>query len=1159
MTPLRPIAGAVAACLCAAGLALAAPTLEVPEVPPGAPGGAVPPNVLIALSLTYRDAAAAYTAPYDTATTYDGYFNPRLCYSYPAASGKPGGAGGDADLSPERGYFSAHGRADARHMCGAGFSGNFLNWAATSRLDLLRLGLTGGDRWIDTAGMTVLQRAVLPDGPPGVDFYAHPEYFARKTVADGTGLAPFGAGELHIVSCRDRILFSRTDRGKRCDAPRRGKTGRLLVSDKHLGEYAARVRVCDADDAADRPALCRPRGSASKPEGALQEIAPAARIGVMSYLTGRGVEDRNLYGGVLRAPLKDIRTEWNEQTGVLARDPDNTGAAASGAINVINRTGRDGIYKAYAPTAELYYEALRYLQGRALDASAGSDGQLAVLGPQPDPLLARCQRNAVAVVARPFGVEDRYLPGNWVTSYLDRGRAADTFAPGEPFNVMAWTDRAGLDAGVVNLARKAGGADGTGSFYLAGAALWSSTRPIRADLDGTVETLALQTSPESGLNPLALAARGAWFDGANAAGLREAALAVARRAVRPQGSVPAMATASVDSRGGFILLSSYDRASWSGDLARFELVDGRIAPGASWRAAGKLPPPSTRNIFTTIERPDGTGAAVPFEPGVVDMDPDLVRYLRGERRDEGKSMRARAGMLGDIVRSVPLVVGPPSVSVQGEGYAEFRQRHAGRRTLAYVGANDGMLHAFDAATGIERFAYVPRALYPALPQLASPGYAHRAWVDGSPGAGEAYTGDAWRTVLASGYGMGAKGLFAIDITRPEAFAAGAGELWQFSDADDRRMGHVLAPPVIAKLKVSSGKAPPRYRYFALVSSGLNNYANGGAPDGALFLLALDKPRRERWRINVNYYRFDAAAAERGDANALGPPSVVLAADGSVTHAYAGDLQGRLWRFDLRGSPPWRGAATQLFTARDGRGTLQPISSAPRIVYGPGGGHLVLFGTGRMLEARDALPSGSGIQSLYAVYDSLAEGAAVGSRSQLAVRMLERSGAGFRVAGEPVDYARHKGWYFDFPDSARTGERMTAPPLADGGVLVATSTVPAADPCSTSATRTYVLSALGGLAHAGADAGAATAGVTGTTSANSSPIPPLLVLAGTTTTARDGAGLARAVRRYAFVPVAPGGQALPAVSVALPAKRLSWREITNWQELHDAAIEEGESK
>lgn len=205
----------------------------------------------------------------------------------------------------------------------------------------------------------------------------------------------------------------------------------------------------------------------------------------------------------------------------------------------------------------------------------------------------------------------------------------------------------------------------------------------------------------------------------------------------------------------------------------------------------------------------------------------------------------------------------------------------------------------------------------------------------------------------------------------------------------------------------------------------------------------------------------------------------------------------------------------------------------------------------MLEERDTLATQNGTQSLYAVHDNLAaDGAAIRSRGQLAARRLERDGDGFRISGQPIDYATDKGWYIDLPDSAQTGERMTTSPFVDGGVLVATSSL------SGTGTRTYVLSALSGMAHIAAGPDAPGSATTGRLSNSAAPVPPLLLLASSASGASDGTGRARAVRRYSFIPAMPGDAVPPPVSVEVPARRLSWREITNWQELHDAAPRPG---
>lgn len=575
-------------------------------------------------------------------------------------------------------------------------------------------------------------------------------------------------------------------------------------------------------------------------------------------------------------------------------------------------------------------------------------------------------------------------------------------------------------------------------------------------------------------------------------------------------------SANIVSGDGFVLVASYDRSNWSGDLVRFDF--GITAP--AWSAAKRLPAPAERHIYTSVASGEST-ELVEFVSGAVPgIERDLIDYLRGERSREGKGMRVRAGALGAIVRSVPVIVGAPSSSVQGEGYEAFRALHARRKGLAYVGANDGMLHAFDIATGIERFAYIPRALHELLPQLARTDGQPKSYLEGHAGVGEAYSGSVWRTVLASGFGMGRSGLFALDITNPDRFESGAGELWQFTGDDDSHMGHVLSAPSIAKFRIGSRDGEPRYRYFVIVPSG-----------GALFLLALDKRERERWRKGTNYYRFAAGDVQNG---VLGPATVIPGADGSVQYAYAGDVHGQLWRFDFTAAAPWKNAVSLLFTATDDEGRTQPVSTAPRVVFAPAGGHLVLFGT-----------SGTeGIQSLYAIHDSLdRKRTSASTRKALARRRLSATDNGYRITGAEVEYGRGSGWYLDFAGS----ERIISMPMADGGVLVASTSVPARDPYAAPTIRTYVLSAVTGFAHAGASP-------TGIARSGSVFGPPLLVLSGTTRSAPDATGRAMAVRRYSFIPLPPGGEAPPAVDIAIPGRRLSWREILNWDDLHRSATE-----
>lgn len=658
---------------------------------------------------------------------------------------------------------------------------------------------------------------------------------------------------------------------------------------------------------------------------------------------------------------------------------------------------------------------------------------------------------------------------------------------------------------------------------------------------------------------------------------------------------PRRSQVALDPAGaGFLVESSVEASGWSGRLEQRALLrgtDGTIATGAaplwdagkvlSGDAAQSLPPrpaPAQRKIYTLV-RKDQSTATVPFDwaslpaeqRAWLDLAPSgtladgmgeaRVAFLRGARDREigqpGGVFRRRASLLGDAVRSMPLIVGAPSTAVQGAGYDSFYTRYKARAGAVYLGANDAMLHAFDARDGAELFAYVPNALVPFLNLLSDPAYRHRPYVDASAGQGEASLGGQWRSVLVSGMGMGARGVFALDISNPGAFDAGMGALWEFTEQDDPAIGFINAAPLVVKLKVAIKGGVPQYRHFALVASGVNNYgqdASHADAGGALFLLALDKPASARWKQGSNYYKLAAPAAEPALANALAAPAVAIAGDGSVRFAYAGDLQGRLWRFDLSGKPPFSSAV--LFDARDDSGQRQPITQAPRVVFAPGGGYLVLFGTGKLIEDADLQPANFAPQSFYAVRDSAASPIVpVNGRAALARRTLSGSAA-YTVQGEQFDYsgtdAKH-GWYFDFPQAGVDGERLAASPVLASGAVFVNTVVPGVDPCVAAATRTYALDALAGfvvkpgvVAASDASTGALTRSATGAL--------PLVMALDAVTAARSATGGAPVRRKIGVLHLQDEGAApsLVPVDVSVPARRLSWREVANWQELHDAA-------
>ena len=135
---------------------------------------------------------------------------------------------------------------------------------------------------------------------------------------------------------------------------------------------------------------------------------------------------------------------------------------------------------------------------------------------------------------------------------------------------------------------------------------------------------------------------------------------------------------------------------------------------------------------------------------------NFVNYLRGDRTNErisdadaSKPYRRRNVLLGDIVNSKLTAVGAPNFAFSDSvnpGYAKFKSDYSNRQPMVYMGANDGMMHAFNgsldgADAGKEQFAYVPSAVFAGpsgtpsadgLAQLGNPNYQHRYYVDATP-------------------------------------------------------------------------------------------------------------------------------------------------------------------------------------------------------------------------------------------------------------------------------------------------------------------------------------------------------------------------------------------------------------------------------------------
>ena len=332
-----------------------------------------------------------------------------------------------------------------------------------------------------------------------------------------------------------------------------------------------------------------------------------------------------------------------------------------------------------------------------------------------------------------------------------------------------------------------------------------------------------------------------------------------------------------------------------------------------------------------------------------------------------------------------------NVAIVGCGWAAEWQVHDGFAGLpqlfavvAVCDSDESRARSFAARHGIDHAV----TRYTEL--LALPDYTHLPFVDAMPAVEEAQLtasdgATTWKTVLVSGMGGGAQGIFALDLTDPDAFDKSK-VMFEFTDADDVDMGNVIGQPKLVRIKQAGAAATaPQYRWYVAVSSGYNNYQADGASstDGrqALFLLSLDKAVSDTWTLNSNYFKIKLPAplgtvTQAGLAN----PGYVQGYYGEARILYAGDLQGNLWRFDLRtginadnvaAAVQTNASNTYIPLAKVG----QPITTSPVITAGADSGYMVLFGTGKYMEMADVTAGMSVTNAIYGIWDKLSTAAA----------------------------------------------------------------------------------------------------------------------------------------------------------------------------------------
>jgi len=586
--------------------------------------------------------------------------------------------------------------------------------------------------------------------------------------------------------------------------------------------------------------------------------------------------------------------------------------------------------------------------------------------------------------------------------------------------------------------------------------------------------------------------------------------------------------------------ASFDSNDWSGSLKSVPIQDGPVdilplgAPDGSddspsqcdshpvvgelceveWNAGEKLAAKShsTREIFTFSS---DTNAGVAFKTltdlgaaqqtslrtnpttallEAASRGQERLDYIRGDHSKEGISateFRARKLItggktkLGDIIHSAPAYIANPVSFIpnnfESASYNAYKVAQKNRKPVVYVGANDGMLHAFDASNntstkGEEMFAYIPGKLVDKLPLLTSQTYkgGHTYYVDGSPISFDAFNGN-WKTLIAGSTGAGGQIVYGLDVTNPETFGA-SNVLWEFTDVPrvgssgeifgDVDLGYTIGDVSFARMYNGD--------WAVIFGNGFNNTAPDGnvstTGNAAIYVVnAFTGELIKKFDTQVGMAEDPAGAGRPNGISSVTP--IDIDGDLKADYLYAGDLFGNVWKMDVTSANPsvWdssysaTGKPKPFHIAKNAAGVIQPITTAVAVKRHPEKVNqtLVFFGTGSYFQVNDS--ADTQVQSFYSIWDDntstqydrlkLLKQEILGIEFVTGVDGVTRefrltSSGNIDPANYQIDWTKHKGWYIDLTES---GERVNVEPVLRGSRIIFVSLTPDADPCSSGGT------------------------------------------------------------------------------------------------------------
>jgi type IV pilus assembly protein PilY1 len=497
---------------------------------------------------------------------------------------------------------------------------------------------------------------------------------------------------------------------------------------------------------------------------------------------------------------------------------------------------------------------------------------------------------------------------------------------------------------------------------------------------------------------------------------------------------------------------------------------------------------------------------------------DRVDYLRGKRENEtsptsqtlARQFRIRKSLLGPVINSQVMYEDGPASGLQDifpvgsaeqaaaahctsllgladpkcfsyENFVKTALADSKRHKMIYVGANDGMLHAFDADTGSEVWAYVPNLLYGngQLGQTTNPSNTLTTTVDDTPiisdvffpaDSTDASKGGTWHTILVGGMRLGGRGIYALDITdqsTPASETEAAGKfLWEFTSAKDSDLGYTYASTNITRLHngrwvvlLTSGYFPQKLQVQS------STYGKNATPDTAS---AASSGVTHLWVLDAQtgsvIRKIDTPSTVT--SYGLSTPNVVdFGLDQIGDVSIAGDLAGNLWRFDLSNTDSTKWSVEAMFqtytstSACSGSNTsgigCEPITVQPEAFADSATGSVIyVFGSGQYLGPSDRTASSVlGTNHFFGVrdYGTGSSKYPLHESDLVSQTLTQDSTTHLRSLTSNAVPTTKAGWMIPLNVSGVSGERdvAKATPLFSAGIAVLTSLIPGSnnDPCT----------------------------------------------------------------------------------------------------------------